>query len=66
MNHFKVSLLKSIIRILSCLVLIVLFAIWNYTDDPNLIYTAVVTFGAGFGIAEILGIMEEVFDKRKE
>ena len=66
MNHFKVSLLKSIIRILSCLILIVLFVIWNYTQENNLIYTAAITFGSGFCIAEFLGIMEEVFDKRKE
>ena len=52
MNHFIVSIVKSIIRIVACIVAIM--------------YTSLFLFALGFLVAEILGILEEVFDKRKE
>lgn len=59
MNHFKMSLLKSILRIGSCLTAAILALI-------NIIVPALVVMGIGLAAAEILGILEEVFDKRKE
>ena len=59
MNHFKVSLFKSIIRIFVC----ILSCILALTD---LLVFAVVMLCVGFGLAEILGIAEEIFDTRKE
>lgn len=48
--HFFISLIKSIIRIISCI------GALNYN---NWHYIPV-----GFGMAEILGIAEEILDKR--
>lgn len=59
MNHFKISVLKSILRIVGCIACIVL----SITALPM---TAGIVFGVLFLLAEILGILEEVFDKRKE
>ena len=59
MNHFKMSLLKSILRIGSCLTAAILALI-------NIIVPALVVMGIGLATAEVLGILEEVFDKRKE
>lgn len=58
MNHFKISTIKSTIRIIGCIVsaFVVFF---------NAV-VAVFCLSALFLIAEILGIFEEVFDKRKE
>ena len=52
MNHFNISLVKSIIRILSCFL--------------AMVSSSVFALAAGFAIAEVLGIMEEVYDKREE
>ena len=59
MNHFKISIIKSILRIISC-VSAFIFAIFNL-PVPGLCI-----LGGGLAIAELLGILEEIFDKRKE
>lgn len=59
MNHFKLSIVKSLIRILCCLIGCVLIAFNNTI-------VSILTIACGLSIAEILGILEEVFDKRKE
>lgn len=51
LGHFMVSLVKSIIRIISCIGSLV---------TANIFYMAL-----GFIVAEILGIVEELVDKRK-
>lgn len=56
MNHYNVSLIKSGFRIAGLLVLI-LFNFSQFTLE---------IFAALFLVAEILGILEEKFDKRKE
>ncbi len=48
--HFYISVFKSIIRIGGCL-FSVMFNQWTY-------------LAIGFGIAEVLGILEELNDKR--
>lgn len=50
LGHFLVSLSKSILRIGAC--------IWTVVSGN------VVVLATGFGIAELLGILEEVVDKR--
>lgn len=57
MNHFNISLIKSILRIVGCIASTVL----AITNPP----IALITFAALFSTAEILGILEEIFDKRK-
>lgn len=52
MNHFNISLVKSIIRILSCF--------WAMGS------LSVFVLAAGFAIAEVLGILEEIYDAREE
>jgi hypothetical protein len=52
MNHFNISLVKSIIRIIS--------SFWAMAS------LSVFVLAAGYAIAEVLGIMEEVYDKREE
>ena len=59
MNHFKISIFKSLIRIIGCIIGIIL-TVFNNIDSG-----AIVTFSC-LGVAEILGILEELFDKRKE
>ena len=59
MNHFKISFAKSILRILGCIVACVFAATQWYM-------ASLITLGLSFGVAEILGIAEEIFDKRKE
>ena len=59
MNHFKISIIKSILRIISCVSAIILALL-------NLPIPALCMVGGGLAIAEFLGILEEVFDKRKE
>ena len=53
MNHFSVSIIKSVLRIVGCAIVIA-----NY-DYVKL-------FAVCFLAAEILGIVEEFVDKRKE
>lgn len=48
-GHFYISMLKSGIRILACIL--------GLTGD-------IVFLAGGFIVAEVLGIAEEVFDKR--
>lgn len=55
MSHFSISIFKSVIRILACILLF--FA----TKDHF-----VSIFAMLFLFAESLGIAEELFDKRKE
>jgi|TARA_R110000744_G_scaffold19304_20_gene51102 hypothetical protein len=52
MNHFNISLVKSLIRIIS--------SFWAMAS------LSVFVLAAGYAIAEVLGIMEEVYDKREE
>ena len=58
MNHFNISIFKSLLRILGSTATIILTFI-----NINI---AVFVFAVSYGTAEILGILEEVFDKRKE
>lgn len=59
MNHFNLSLIKSIIRILGGMISIVPLLY----DSLNL---SIILLGSSLALAEILGILEEIFDKRKE
>lgn len=59
MNHFKLSFAKSILRILGSIVACAFAATQWYM-------ASLIVLGASFGVAEILGIAEELFDKRKE
>ena len=58
MNHFKLSLFKSILRIITCIAAFIL-AFFN-------IIAAVCMLAGGLATAEFIGILEEIFDKRKE
>ena len=58
MNHFRLSILKSVIRMLGSISAIVA-AFFN-------IKLAVIYLASWYLVAEILGILEEVFDRRKE
>lgn len=58
MNHYRISLIKSIIRIAGCVISIVLACFW--------LGAAIGTLGGSLATAEVLGILEEKFDKRKE
>lgn len=60
LNHMTVSICKSIIRLVACTSLVVR-AYFNLS-----VYSALIMFGILFGVAELLGIVEEVVDKRKE
>ena len=51
LGHFLISLGKSVLRIGSCIWVLI---------SPSLMVLAI-----GFGVAEILGIVEELVDKRK-
>ena len=53
LNHFSVSLFKSFLRIAGCVTAL-------YTPNRTDV------FALCFLIAEILGIVEEIVDKRKE
>lgn len=58
MSHYTLSMIKSALRIIGALVsYIVLFV--------NL-KVSVGILAISFSVAEILGILEEIFDKRKE
>jgi len=59
MNHLKISFAKSILRILGCIISCAFAA-------GQLYMISLIILTATFGVAEILGIAEEVFDKRKE
>ena len=58
MNHFNISILKSIIRLIGSVAAFDL-AFIN-------VCAAVSVFEGSYTLAEVLGILEEVFDKRKE
>ena len=58
MNHFNISIIKSILRIIGSIVTIIL----SMVD----VKFAIISLGAFYVMAELLGILEEVFDKRKE
>lgn len=57
-NHFNISIIKSILRIIGSIVTIILSMV-----ETKL---AIISLGAFYVVAELLGILEEVFDKRKE
>ena len=57
-NHFNISIIKSILRIVGSIVTIILSMV-----ETKL---AIISLGAFYVMAELLGILEEVFDKRKE
>lgn len=50
-NHFIVSCIKSIIRIASCII--------------TLVMGSIVPLAIGFIAAEVLGVLEEIVDKRR-
>lgn len=58
LNHKHISYLKSFIRIIACILAIVLSVFY-----PVL---SIIVFSSLFLIAELFGILEEIFDKRKE
>ena len=58
-NHFGISIVKSILRLCSLLVGLILVL----TRYLNVGFTVI---SLGLMLAEILGILEEIFDKRKE
>ena len=58
-NHFSISIVKSILR-LCCSSAGFILALTHYL---NVGFTVI---SLGLMLAEILGILEEVFDKRKE
>lgn len=58
MNHFKISIFKSIIRILGSFISLGISCL----DIP----IAFIILALSYGVAEMLGILEELFDKRKE
>lgn len=58
MTHYSISMVKSALRILGAIVSFVA-AFFNIT-------TSICILSMSFAFAEILGIMEEIFDKRKE
>lgn len=57
-KHFKVSIIKSLIRILGCVAACILVAF-------NHILYCILTLGISLSIAELLGILEEIMDERK-
>ena len=57
-NHFNISIIKSILRIIGSIVTIILSMVE--------VKFAIISLGAFYVMAELLGILEEVFDKRKE
>lgn len=57
-NHFNISIIKSILRIVGSIVTIILSMVE--------VKFAIISLGAFYVMAELLGILEEVFDKRKE
>lgn len=59
MNHFLLSFIKSFVRIVAC-VSICCMAVKGWVE------ASLILLGAYFGFAEILGILEEIFDRRKE
>lgn len=58
-NHFGISIVKSISRLCSLLIGLILVL----THYLNAGFTVI---SLGLMLAEILGILEEIFDKRKE
>lgn len=58
-NHFQISILKSILRILTCIICVALGIV-------NMIVPSLCVLCGGFALAEFLGILEEIYDKRKE
>lgn len=58
-NHFQISILKSILRMLTCIISIILAIV-------NMIIPSLCVLSGGFALAEFLGILEEIYDKRKE
>lgn len=56
-SHFKISLIKSILRILGCIVAIIV-CFWSKTSSIIILSSALL-------VAEILGILEEIKDTRK-
>lgn len=66
MNHMNISILKSVIRIAACVILCLTslgLAECKLNGNP---ISDLFVFALLFGIAEVLGILEEIFDKRKE
>lgn len=59
MNHFNISILKSIIRIVSAVAAI--DAAMN-----GITAVGVIVLCSGFIFAEVLGVLEEIYDKREE
>lgn len=72
MNHFNISMFKSILRLLGSFVGIanssLSIGLVGVTLEKDLLYitVGVLVLCIFFFTAEILGILEEVFDKRKE
>lgn len=58
MTHFSISIVKSALRITGSIISVIL--------PPMNLMASVLVFAGTYGIAEILGILEEIFDKRKE
>ena len=59
MNHFNISIVKSLVRMLGCVLF--MFIAWHQQYE-----VAATVLAATFFVAEALGILEEKVDKRKE
>lgn len=66
MNHMNISIVKSLIRIIAAVLAILSEFEVVGCAMGNTELNSIVVLAGGFGIAEVLGILEEVFDKRKE
>jgi len=66
-GHFYISLVKSVIRMLSCVASVWFLYNSIFCAIPNGImyfFIAIASVPVGFFIAELLGVAEEIFDKR--
>ena len=66
MNHMNISIVKSLIRIIAAVLAILSEFEVVSCAMGNTELNSIVVLAGGFGIAEVLGILEEVFDKREE
>lgn len=68
-GHFYISLIKSIIRIVTCVAVSIIsyYAVRNMTllNFLNYIFLNFYIIATGFGVTEVLGVFEEIYDKRK-
>lgn len=66
MNHFKLSILKSIFRISGSIAAVIVFIVGFILWNADITAVSALVIAISYGVAEVLGILEEKFDKRKE